>query len=84
MERDKIYKVTTEGDCEGKTNKILGYCTGEISDIKAFYDDRKYYTISVDEIEIEKITPQSKIERQNLVSRKKELEDELERIKGKL
>jgi hypothetical protein len=84
MESEKIYKVTTEGDCEGRTNKTLGYCTGEISDIKDFYDDRKTYTLRVEEFDVIKITPNSKSQRVALVNRKKELEEELKRIKSKL
>ena len=84
MESKNIYKVTTEGDCEGRTTSILGYCTGELSDIQAFYDDRKTYSLSIQKIEVLEIKRYSAAERVALVNRKKELEEELERINSKL
>ena len=82
-ERDIIYKVTTEGDCEGRSTKTLGYCRGEKDDILKYYNDRKYYTLKVEEITIVNITSKSTLERQNLIARQKELEKELEEIKKK-
>ena len=79
-----VYKVTTQGDVEGRTTETLGYATGDPNDIKAFFDDKKYYDISLQEIQIENVTPQAVIERKNLIARKKELELELKRINSKI
>lgn len=81
---DKIYKVTTEGDCEGRSTKIIGYATGNESDIKSFYDDRKAYELRLEEIEVVNVTPNSKTERVAMIKRKQELEAELESLKKKL
>jgi len=84
MEKEKIYQVTTEGDCEGKSTRTLGYCKGEISDIKAYFDDKKTYEIRVSEINVSVITSKSAEEKQLLMSRKKSLERQLEDIKKQL
>lgn len=81
---DKIYKVTTEGDCEGRSRKTIAYAMGNQNDIKSFYDDEKYYEISLEEINVHVITPESKEIKKALIERKKELEMELENIKNRL
>ena len=81
---DKIYKVTTEGDCEGRTTRTIAYATGNKSDIMSFYDDQKTYDLRLVEIEVVHITPDSKAERIALIKRKQELEAELESLKRKL
>lgn len=81
---DKIYRVTTEGDCEGRTTRTIAYATGNKSDIMSFYDDQKYYGLRLEELNIVHITPDSAAEKLSILKRKKELEAELEILKKKL
>jgi hypothetical protein len=81
---DKLYKVTTEGDCEGRSTMTLGYCTGDPSDIKKFFDNQKTYEIRLEEITVRHITNRSAKEREELLNKKKELEEQLESIKRRL
>lgn len=77
---EKIYKVTTENDCEGKTSRTLAYASGHKDDIIAYYDDQKYYDIRLEEITVTKITTQIASEKLRLLARKRELEEELNSI----
>jgi hypothetical protein len=81
---EKVYHVTTEGDCEGRSIRNLGFASGEIADIEAFYQPQKTYEIYIKEITVKEITPQSAAERDVLIYKKKELEKELETIKNQL
>ena len=81
---DKIYKVTTEGDCEGRSTRTLGYCTGNPSDIKNYFDDIKTYEIRLEELKVVHISPTSASERIILIDRKKELEREIKSINEKI
>ena len=81
---EQIYKVTTEGDCEGRTTKILGYARGNPNDIKLYYDNKKCYSVSTDLIDIINITPDTVREISNLTSRQKQLKAELAEIEKKL
>lgn len=38
----KNYRVTTEGDCEGRTTKVLGYAQGEEHIIKNIMTHKKF------------------------------------------
>ncbi|WP_223559594.1 hypothetical protein [Chryseobacterium lathyri] len=73
----KIYKVTTEGDAEGKTTKSLGYAQGDRQDIIDFFSPQKYYEIHLEEITIQNITPA-------LAYRSKELNEEKIQIENRL
>lgn len=84
MDRSQIYKVTTEGDCEGRSTRTLGYCTGHPSDIKKFFDSQKTYEIRLEEIQVRHITETSAKEREELLNKKRELEEQLESIKSRL
>ena len=79
-----IYKVTTEGDVEGRTIKILGYATGKRGDIEAYYQDKKCYAIHLDPITVENITIESANQRAADFKKKKELEHQLEELNKKL
>ena len=81
---EKIYKVTTEGDCEGRSRRTLGYVSGSMNDIKDYFDDSKTYSLFIEEIKVLHITSDSASEKLKLIQRKKELESELESIKDKL
>lgn len=74
---EKIFKVTTEGDCEGKTIRILGYCTGHPGDIRDYYMNDKAYEISVELIEVKHISPADVTKKADLLQRKQQLETEL-------
>lgn len=80
METQKIYKVTTEGDCEGRSTKTLGYATGIEIDILNYFDDKKEHSISLYEIFVLHITHDSVKERNALIKEKKELEERIKYI----
>lgn len=80
----RAYRVTTEGDVEGRSILTLGYATGKESDILKYYDDRKAYDIRLEEIKIVAITSYMADHKVDLLKRKTELEKELESIKNKL
>lgn len=81
---DLIYRVTTEGDVEGRTTTLLGYCTGEVSDIKAYYDNKKVYDIAVEPITVKHISSVDTAKKIKLLQRKKEIESELEFIEKQI
>ena len=55
------WKVTTEGDCEGKTTKYLGKFYGSISDIAKKLAHKSYYSLQFDPAkELEEIVPSDK------------------------
>lgn len=78
----KIYTISTEGDCEGKSTSILGYAAGDIEDIRTYYDSRKNYNLYVDEISVLNVKPESIIERTRLLQEKTSLEKRLEDIRN--
>lgn len=50
------WKVTTEGDCEGRTVKNLGIFIGNIDDIALHLADKNYYSLNFQKVEdIDKI-----------------------------
>jgi hypothetical protein len=51
-----IWKVTTEGDCEGRSTKELGIFKGHIVDIALSLADKSYYTLNFKETEHPKET----------------------------
>lgn len=71
------YKISTEGDCEGRTRSTLGYATGDVEDIRIYYDDRKYYNLYVDEISVFNVKPESVSEIKMLLQEKASLEKRL-------
>lgn len=81
---DKIYKVTTEGDCEGRTTKVLGYAKGNISDISSYYEDKKTYSLNVTEICVLDITYESADNKKELMTQKENLERQLKSINERL
>jgi len=81
---DTTYRIQTEGDAEGRSMRTLGYATGNISDIKAYFQDRVYYNLEIQPIRVVKVTPTSASERLKLFERKQELQAELKRIKEEL
>ncbi len=83
---DQIYKVTTEGDCEGRTTSTLGYAKGDPTDIKVFYDHKKVYEILVEPITVVKVTPKSVIEKRTLLEERVKIQErlaEIEKIVGR-
>jgi len=79
-----IYKVTTEGDCEGRSVKTLGYCTGNPADIELYFQDQKAYSIQLDILNIKHIDPATVKTKAELLQRKKDIEQELQYIKQQL
>lgn len=80
METQKIYRVTTEGDCEGRSIKTLGYATGTVQDIITFFDDKREYSINCDEIVVVHITNESLQKKKALMREKKDIEERLKYI----
>lgn len=76
----KIYKVTTEGDIEGRTTKTLGYAQGDRQSIIDYYSPKKYYQIYLEEISIENITCEMAEESKKLLEEKQSLERRLKEI----
>lgn len=76
-----IYKVTTEGDCEGRSIRTLGYCTGDIRDIEAYFKNEKAYSLSIEPITVKHIDKQVAANKAQLIERKRQIEKELENIK---
>ena len=81
---ETIYRVTTEGDCEGKSIRLLAYATGDPTDIREYFDNEKMYAISTSEIKVVHISKESVINKNLLYQRKKEIEKELELINNNL
>lgn len=48
-----IYNVKTEGDCEGRTMRSLGYFEGSIQDIALFLADQCAYKLQFEVVEIQ-------------------------------
>lgn len=82
--QQKIYAVTTEGDCEGRTTSTLGYATGDVDDIKMYFADRKMYELNLTELNVVNITKESFNERVQLKTEKADLEQRLKQIKNHL
>ncbi len=83
METSQIYKITTEGDCEGRSTRILGYATGYPEDIKVFYDDQKEYNIYVENIKVINVNPEAVKEKRSLLKERATIKKrlgELEKI----
>ncbi len=81
---NQTYRVTTEGDCEGRSIRTIAYARGDPKDIKAYYDKEKVYTIELTPITIHDVTPESVKETRNLFDEKKDLEARLGEIKESL
>jgi len=85
METEQVYKVTTDGDCEGRTISTLGYARGNPEDIKVFYNDKKCYEIRLEPITVATITPKSVAERRALLEERVQIQQilaEIEKIVG--
>ncbi len=78
------YKVTTKGDCEGRTTRIIGYATGNPTDIKEYYDDQKEYEIRLEAITVVSVTDKSTVRKRELIEEKQKLEARLAEIKMQL
>lgn len=49
------WKVTTEGDVEGRSTSHLGDYTGYVDEIALFLADKCYYTLTFNKIELPKV-----------------------------
>ncbi len=54
-----IWKVTTQGDCEGRSTECLGYYEGYIDEIAQALADKAYYSLTFRSIKINKVTRKS-------------------------
>lgn len=86
MDTTQVYQVATEGDCEGRFMKTLGYATGYPDDIKAFYNDQRMYRIQLTPIQVTPINPEMVREKRVLLEERATLRKrlgELENILGR-
>lgn len=51
---NNLYKVTTEGDCEGRSRRDLGIWEGNISNIAFHLADKMVYSLTFEPIAINK------------------------------
>lgn len=75
-----IYRVYTQGDKEGKTTKNLGYAIGDPTDIKIYFDDKKFYSIELQKIKTLVISAEDVLKKSELMLQKHELEKKLKEI----
>lgn len=61
-----IWKVTTEGDCKGKTSDLLGFYEGYIDEIALALADKCMYSLEFKHFELNKL--KSRIPKNNFVS----------------
>ncbi len=81
---EQVYKVTTEGDCEGRSTETLGYATGNPDLIKMYYDEQKEYTIRLEAINIVHITKETASVREKLRTRRTEITQEMSKLEKEL
>lgn len=81
---NQVYKVTTEGDCEGRSTHTIAYARGDPEDIIVHYDKMKMYRIDLTPITIHDVTPESVKKTRDLFDEKKDLEKRLEEIQKSL
>jgi hypothetical protein len=72
-----IYVVTTEGDCEGRSTKTVGYASGNEKDIRALYAEKQNYTLTLTPIKVVHATPELVARRAELRDNKRDLEEQL-------
>ena len=81
MEPETVYKVITEGDCEGKSLTVIGYARGNKRDIETYFEKEKEYTIILRPIKIHDVNPETIKEKKDLLEERKNLEQRLKEIK---
>lgn len=84
MNSPHIYVITTEGDEEGRTQRVLGYATGKPEHIRAYYDDQKMYKLELREAAVLDIIPETVLAKKGLTGQKIDLEQKLHRIEREL
>ena len=84
MNTTKLYVVTTEGDCEGRSTRIVGYATGDPEDIKVFYDNMKEYQLYLGQVDLVHVSPSDVKQRRDLLTEKKDLEKRLKEIEAQI
>ena len=84
MNEKQAYRVTTEGDGEGRTTSTVGYARGDPEDIKKYYEGKRMYGLDVTPIEVVDVTPETLQEANDLKGEKRDLEARLAQIKEEL
>ena len=84
MQPYEIYIVRTEGDCEGRSTRTVGYATGHPDDIREYYKDEAYYDLKLQKVPVMNVTQDLIQEKQELKTEQRRLEDRLKEIKGRL
>jgi len=82
------WRVTTEGDCEGRTTVDLGFHLGHVDDIAFYLADKAYYGLKFKKVEdIEEYRPVNKevhvqfdIESETWPLTSKECADEMKQV----
>ncbi|VEH22723.1 Uncharacterised protein [Chryseobacterium nakagawai] len=78
MAEIKVYKVSTDDGMGGANH--LGYVSGNIEDIKKFFEPKKVNEIYLDEISVKEITSELAIATESLNQEKKTLEIRIKEI----
>ena len=78
---DIIYAVYAD---HAYSRTLLGYATGNVEDIEAFFDSRKAYALVLVEVVSRHIPPGYAAKHNNLMARKQDLESELEQLNKEL
>ena len=81
---ERIYRVTTEGDCEGKSTREIAYAKGNEKDILRFYDSEKMYGIYLKEILIKNLTQEMVETNDEIVAKLKKLDEERNQLLSRL
>lgn len=80
----QIFKVTTQGDCEGRSTKVLGYATGNVALIERYFDKQKTYSLSIEPVNLINVTIEEVEKKEALEKCQKELKLQLEQVEKSL
>lgn len=69
---EHIYKVTTEGDSEGRTTRFIAYATGKLDDVLAYFDKDKTYDIHAERVEPIIVVTSDMVSKRNELYRKRD------------
>lgn len=53
--KNQVWLVSTEGDCEGRSMRSLGYFQGNIAEIALYLADRACYTLEFAAVEVQPV-----------------------------
>jgi hypothetical protein len=80
MTTNQIYEIRTEADEEGNRLQTIGYATGNPKDIEDFFNDKKWYQLRIEPIQVVNITPELVKKKDAIKKEKANLEKRLGEI----